>query len=376
MKYVKATTLYDGKSVRKNCFIAFERNILEITEKKPSDGEMVGEGVVTPGFIDAHSHIGMVRAGEPSSEDESNEHMDNFYPLVRAADSVYMDDSAFGESVENGVLYSTVLPGSGNTIGGRASLLRNFKGNIQDAFVKDIGIKAALGYNPRSTTDWKGTRPNTRMGAMALLRETLYKAQKASNLIKKGKKDPDEIDPLTEIFMDILSGKYKLMVHTHKEDDADLLIGLKREFGLKVVLNHGVDIHSTEAFRRIASNDIPIVYGPMDSHPYKVELKHESWRNTQYLLESGAKFCLMSDHPVILQRTIFYTLRHLLRFGLSKEQSISKLTSETASILGLEDLGMIETGKLASLTVWNGDPFSLESHPVAVFGEGEEVYSD
>ena len=84
----------------------------------------------------------------------------------------------------------------------------------------------------------------------------------------------------------------------------------------------------------------------------------------------------MSDHPVILQRTIFYTLRHLLRFGLSKEQSISKLTSETASILGLEDLGMIETGKLASLTVWNGDPFSLESHPVAVFGEGEEVYSD
>ena len=302
--------------------------------------------------------------------------MDNLYPMVRAADSVYMDDSAFTESVENGVLYSTVLPGSGNTIGGRASLLRNFRGNIQDAFVKDIGIKAALGYNPRSTTEWKGTRPNTRMGAMALLRETLYKAQKTSNLIRKGKKDPDEIDPLTEIFMDILSGKYKLMVHTHKEDDANLLIGLKNEFGLKVVLNHGVDIHSTEAFRRIAQNNIPIVYGPMDSHPYKVELKHESWRNTKYLLESGAKFCMMSDHPVILQRTIFYTLRHLLRFGLSKEDAISKLTSETASILGLDDLGSIEKGKLASLTVWNGDPFSLESYPVNVFGEGDEVYSD
>jgi len=200
--------------------------------------------------------------------------------------------------------------------------------------------------------------------------------KQSEGTVIKGKKDPDEIDPLTEIFMDILSGKYKLMVHTHKEDDANLLIGLKNEFGLKVVLNHGVDIHSTEAFRRIAQNGIPIVYGPMDSHPYKVELKHESWRNTEYLLESGAKFCMMSDHPVILQRTIFYTLRHLLRFGLSKEQAISKITSETASILGLDDLGTVEKGKLASLTIWNGDPFSLESFPISVFGEGEEVYSD
>ena len=145
MKYVKATTLYDGKSVRKNCFIAFERNILEITEKKPSDGEMVGEGVVTPGFIDAHSHIGMVRAGEPSSEDESNEHMDNLYPLVRAADSVYMDDSAFGESVENGVLYSTVLPGSGNTIGGGVGIAGNSR-----AFVTGgIGARSACAHRER-----------------------------------------------------------------------------------------------------------------------------------------------------------------------------------------------------------------------------------
>jgi imidazolonepropionase-like amidohydrolase len=52
---------------------------------------------------------------------------------------------------------------------------------------------------------------------------------------------------------------------------------------------------------------IPIVYGPMDSFPYKVELKHENWRNVDNLLKSGAKFSLMSDHPVILQRNMFYT---------------------------------------------------------------------
>jgi hypothetical protein len=28
---------------------------------------------------------------------------------------------------------------------------------------------------------------------------------------------------------------------------------------------------------------MPIIYGPLDCFPYKVELKHESWRNVKSL---------------------------------------------------------------------------------------------
>ena len=376
MKYVKASILYDGQTTLHDKYILFDDKITAIEDKKPSNAEFLGEGIVTPAFIDSHSHIGMVRSGEPSAEDESNEQMENLFPLVRAIDSVYMDDSAFKESVECGVLYSTVLPGSGNTLGGRASLIRNFKSNISDAFVMDIGIKMALGYNPRSTTAWKGTRPSTRMGAAALLRQSLYSAQKALNLMKKDIKDIDEIEPLTEVFIDILQGKYKLMVHTHKEDDADLLISLKKEFNLKVVLNHGMDLHNIAAFNRIKENGIPIVYGPMDSLAYKVELKHESWRNVEFLMKSGVKFSMMSDHPVILQRNIFLTMRHFLRFGMEKAEAISKLTSEAAEILGVSNLGSIKPGFIPSMVLWNGDPFSMTSHPVRVIAEGSVVYDE
>ncbi len=376
MKYVKASTLYDGKNTLQNKYILFDDKIISIEDKKPSNAEFLGEGVVTPAFIDSHSHIGMVRSGEPSGEDESNEQMENLFPLVRAIDSVYMDDSAFKESVECGVLYSTVLPGSGNTLGGRASLIRNFKSNVSDAFVMDIGIKMALGYNPRSTTAWKGTRPSTRMGAAALLRQSLYSAQKAINLLKKDIKDIDEIDPLMEVFIDILQGKSKLMVHTHKEDDANLLISLKKEFNLKVILNHGMDLHNLAIFNRIKDSGIPIVYGPMDSLPYKVELKHESWRNVEFLMKSGVKFSMMSDHPVILQRNIFLTMRHFLRFGMEKSEAISKLTSEAAEILGVSNLGSIKPGFLPSMVLWNEDPFSMTSHPVRVIAEGDIVYDE
>ena len=53
--------------------------------------------------------------------------------------------------------------------------------------------------------------------------------------------------------------------------------------------------------------------------------------------EAGAKFSMMSDHPVILQQNMFYTLRHLLHFGLSKSNAISKITSEAAQGIGQKD---------------------------------------
>jgi len=84
----------------------------------------------------------------------------------------------------------------------------------------------------------------------------------------------------------------------------------------------------------------------------------------------------MSDHPVILQRNLFYTLRHLLRFGMSKAEAISKITKEAADIIGVANIGQVKAGYKASLVVWNGDPFSLSSYPALVIGEGKTVYRE
>jgi len=64
-------------------------------------------------------------------------------------------------------------------------LIRNFVQDIGQAYIMDIGIKAALGYNPRSTVEWKGNRPSTHMGAVAMLHETFIKARKMEGLLQK-----------------------------------------------------------------------------------------------------------------------------------------------------------------------------------------------
>ena len=75
------------------------------------------------------------------------------------------------------MLYSCILPGSGNIIGGRSAVIRTYALDTNLALIARAGLKAALGYNPMSTVSWKGTRPTTRMGALAILRRKLDKVE-------------------------------------------------------------------------------------------------------------------------------------------------------------------------------------------------------
>lgn len=384
---LRAPLLYTGEpgGVEHNVYIVYDEDegrIVDVTREKPLDAELLDPGdaaVVTPAFIDPHSHIGMVRHGEPIDEEEANERFESVLPLVDAIYSVYMDDRYFRESVEHGVLYSCVLPGSGNIIGGRGALIRNWARSIEDAYIKPCGLKMALGYNPRSTTTWKGTRPYTRMGVFALLYQWLKKAYDAATLIEKGVKSVEEFDPEIQALIPVVKGEELLRVHVHKADDIMALLMMRHRLPLvkppRFTVDHACDVHEKWVFERLRRENIPLIYGPVDSHAYKVELKHESYRNIRLLVEARPFFALMSDHPVVLQRNLFLQTRFLLRYGMSKDEAIATVTGNPAKILGL-DAGIVKPGWRASLVVWTGDPFSLESYPRMVIAEGRIVHEE
>jgi len=378
MRAVKAGILYTGKpgEVLRDVYVIYDGDrIVDVTETRPRGADIVEGDVVTPSFIDGHCHIGMARQGEPSSEGETNEKFEAVLPMADALYSIYLDDKAFKESVEHGVLYSCVLPGSGNIIGGKGVVIRNYASDIEEAFIKYAGVKVALGYNPRSTVGWKGTRPYTRMGAIAILRKWLVKARDSLVLIEKEKKAPEEIEPEIRYLFPIIRGEEMLRIHVHKADDVAGLLMLRREFGFKATVEHLCDVDSELTFQKLKREGVPIVYGPIDAFAYKTELKHEYWRNVRHIVRVKPLFGLMSDHPVTLQRNIYLQLRFFRRFGMSRPQCISLLTLNNARILGVDDrLGTIEKGKWASMIVWSGDPFSLESYPTTVIGEGKTLH--
>lgn len=395
-------TLYDGIGKSLNKTIVIEGNkIVDVTTRKLKSSI---DGYVTPAFIDAHSHIGMAREGEPIQEKEGNEITNQFLPLLNPLNSVYYDDRAFKDAVDFGILYSCIVPGSGNLIGGKAMIIKNFANNCSDALFKDYGYKMALGYNPRSTTEWKGQRPVTRMGLYAMLEEKfdtlLIKQQKIILGHEKKLRDLENskkekkltkkafntelahqeqhlslaFSPEEKALLEILSGQKTIKVHVHKEDDALYLIQLAERYKLKVTAEHCCDIFHQEIFDELAKNNIPIVYGPLGAIGYKTELKHAYYQNASLIMNSKADWGLMTDHPVIHSSNLRDSLKYFLINGMSKETAISIITHKNARILGIDDrLGTIKKGKLASLIVWDKDPFDLAAFPKMVIAEGQVI---
>ena len=231
-----------------------------------------------------------------------------------------------------------------------------------------------------STESWKGTRPSTRMGALAMLRAKLHDVQqkdKRRRKAKGAKKDEIAVTAEEEILLDILSRRRRLRVHVHKADDIAALLRAADEFDLDIQVEHACDVYDTGIFRELADRGIPVTYGPVDSFAYKVELKHETWRNIGCLIESGADFGLMTDHPVSPCRQLFLQTRWFTRFGLSKQDAVEIVSFRNAKILGIDNiLGSLAKRKWASFTCWNGDPFDITAYPETVYGEGRQLVSE
>lgn len=380
MKSIKASVIYTGRTVLQDYYLLFDASkVIDVTGS--CKGELAGEcRVITPAFVDVHSHIGIHRHGEPAADSEANDHLDSILTLPDVLDSVQMDDVAFRTATEFGSLYSCVMPGSGNLLSGLSAVIRHNASHSSAALVARAGIKAAVGYNPMSWKERKGTRPSTRMGELAVLRSRFRAvAQKLGEQRKRGKRKQkgEQLTPEETVLRDILMRKTFLRVHAHKTDDIAAVLRLAEEFKLRITVEHAMDVDRVDIFRELRRRGISVAYGPVETTASKVELLHKNWRNARLLIESGVHFGVMTDHPVTPAWSILQQTRFLLRCGLNKADALAAVTRKNAEILGIDDrLGTLQKGKWASFVCWNGDPFDIASRPTAVYAEGELVYCE
>ena len=218
------------------------------------------------------------------------------------------------------------------------------------------------------------------MGAIAFLRKRLDEVRLKVQQHRKtrgAKKEEITFSAEEIVIRDLLSGTLVLRAHVHKIDDIAALLRVVDEFKIKVIVEHAMDVHQPEIFHELQRRKISVTYGPIDSFAYKVELKHENWRNIRHLIDSRVHFGLMTDHPVTPSRQLFLQTRWFTRAGFSKQQAVELVSRKNAEILGIDDiLGTLEKGKWASFTCWNKDPFDLTAYPAAVYGEGMRLFSE
>ena len=134
-------------------------------------------GYILPGFIDAHTHIGISEEGLRWEGEDCNETTGAVTAEMRVTDGFNPFDTAIAKARRAGVTAAGVSPGSTNVIGGQIAAVKLVGRDIDDMIVKaPAAIKFALGENPkRNYGNAKGSEPMTRMAIAAVMRRTLEK---------------------------------------------------------------------------------------------------------------------------------------------------------------------------------------------------------
>lgn len=323
--------------------------------------------VIMPGIVDTHSHVG--------ASGDTNERSKKVNPELRILDSFNPSDPKIHVALAGGITTANVMPGSGNVIGGQTIYIKLKGDTVDEMLVPGSigGMKFANGTNP------KGDKaPNTRMATAAMAREAFYKAkaylEKKNAAAKNKKKDAPEFDLGNEAMAEILQGKRILHFHSHRMDDIATVLRLKKEFGFRLVIQHGTE--SYKLAEMLANlDDVYVSHILIDSHGGKHETMELRIDGAAILEKAGVKLALHSDDGVIDSRFLIRTAGLAMRGGLSRDGALESLTINGAKMLDLADrVGSLEAGKDADLAIFDGDPLSLYSNVLETWINGEKVY--
>ena len=329
---------------------------------------------VYPGFIDAHTHLGMFEDGLNFEGDDGNEDTDPITPHLRALDAINPLDRCFTEALEGGITTAITGPGSANPISGQIAAVKTYGRCIDRMVVKaPLAIKMSLGVNPKSVYREKSQSPVTRMATVALIREQLYKAKRYAEEKLRSQKDDEcdepEYDLKCESLLPVLSGKMQVHFHAHRADDIFTAIRIAKEFHLDYVIVHGTEAHMIA--EDLKAEGVRVFSGPFLSDRSKPELKNLTPKSPGILMNSGIQTAIVTDHPVIPLQYLHMCAGLAVREGADYEQALKAITIEPARICGIDKrVGSIEAGKDADLVVFETDPLLLASKPSMVFVDG------
>ncbi len=345
----------------------------------PENSIDAGGGTVYAGFIDAHTHLGIIEDGIDFEGDDCNEATEPFTPHMRTIDGINPFDRCFEEARMRGITTVASSPGSANPCGGEICAIKTAGKRIDDMLIKNVGIKFALGENPKNVYNGREETPVTRMAIAAIIREGLYKSKRYTHDMDSYYSDSDNYDPpeydiKCEALMPLLDRKQKAFFHCHRADDICTAIRIANEFSLDLVIIHGTEGYKISDI--LAEEEVPVICGPIICDRCKPEMRGLEVKNAYEMHKNGVKIAICTDHTVIPIQYLPLSAQVAVKGGLEFNEAIKTLTTNPAEILGISDrVGSIAEGMDADLQIYKKDdnPLDVMSEPFFVMIDGKII---
>ena len=336
---------------------------------------------VTPGLIDAHSHIATDAVNEGSIAVSS---------MVRIEDVVDPSDINLYREAAGGVTTSHVMHGSANPIGGQNAIIKHRWGQDAEGLRFEGApptIKFALGENPKRSNFnlGPGTErryPNTRMGVMDVIRRAFLDAREYQKRWadydrrrQAGERNlvPPARDLKLEPLVEILEGRRLVHSHSYRADEILQLMRLAEEFGFKIaVFQHvleGYKVADEMAAHGAGASTFS------DWWAYKVEAYDAIPYNAALMTQRGVVVSINSDSPEEARHLNQEAGKAMKWGGLDETAALSLVTINPAKQLRIDNrVGSIEVGKDADLVIWENHPLSSYAKTLTTLVDGRVVF--
>jgi imidazolonepropionase-like amidohydrolase len=334
----------------------------------PSDYDVHEASVVTPGFIDAHTVVGLAGIYNQDSDQDQLETSNAIQPELRALDAFNAREELVSFVLDKGVTTIHTGHGPGALASGQTMIAKTPYKTMSESLV-DSATTIALTLGPAVENNFD--TPGTRAKGIAMLRQKFIEVQEYME--KKNSDKPPAKDLEKETLAKVLNNELTAMITAHRSHDIMAALRLKEEFGFNMILDGAAEAYLV--LDEIKQAGVPVFIHPTMIRTYG-GAQNASFTTAGKLAEAGIPFAFQSGFESYVPKTriILYEAAVATAYGLEREAALKALTIQPAELLGISNrVGSLVEGKDADLVMFDGDPFEYITHITSVIVDGNIV---
>lgn len=360
----------------------------------PAGAQVIdGRGLqIYPGFFDSVTQMGLREIGAVSATVDETETGD-FNPDVVAATAVLPSSEHITVTRAAGITEVLAVPASGGMdssgaagiIGGQASAIHLAGWTIDDLLIKKSAAMV-INWPAIETKSFDFTTFSVKEKPFSDAKQEYQKnVDELANWLERARHYAQALghaapanydrDVRLESLAPVVRGQLPVLVFADQERDIRNAVEFCDKQKLKMILAGGSEAYKVKDLLR--SKNVPVILRPVlsevseEDDPYDRLLTQPA-----ELTAAGVKFAFASFDNSFARR-LGQNAANAVAHGLSYDDALKAVTLYPAQIFGLSDqLGTLQTGKIANLIVTNGDPLELTTDVRYLFIRGQLTSMD
>ncbi len=371
----------NGKVIENNGAIVIENGkIVSVGTAAAANGGTIIDAAgkhIYPGLILSSTNLGLQEIGSGVRGSNDVNELGELNPNVRSIVAYNSDSKIINTLRSNGILLANVVP-QGSLVGGSSSTVQLDAWTWEDAaYNKDYGMHF---YMPSLFN-----RPNRFAALFGIqqpadpVKQGLEQIEKVKGFFREAKSYLQQSSKTTtnlkfEAVKGLFEKKQRLFIHCSIVKEMLVAIDFVKEFGFDVTL-----VGASECWQVadiLKQNNISVILQQLHNLPTSDDDDvDQPFKTPAALQKAGVLFAITDEDGQTRGRNLSFNAGTAAAYGLSKEEALSAITLNAATILGISGrTGSIEAGKDANIIISEGDILDMRtSKVVKAFIQGRDI---